>query len=73
MIKAIVGNNVNRSTFILNGNTTIEEALSEGGIGTAGTITINGATFRGDFSTPISELAENGKIYILQVAKADNA
>lgn len=73
MIKTVIGNNVSRQTVILNGDTTVAEALAEGGIGTNGTITVNGATFRGNFDTPIAELAENGKLYLLQVAKADNA
>lgn len=74
MIKAVIGNNVNRTTTILPGSTTISAAVAAAGIASNGALTVNGSTFRGDASTTtLAEVAKDDKVFIFQIAKADNA
>jgi len=75
MIKAILGNNVKRTSEILDENTTLREALENAGIDyTIGIMNLDGSTLDpGDLDMTFAEFGITEKCYLLNVVKADNA
>ena len=84
MISVTIGNNLKRSRFNLNPNTTIREAMEstrgETGIDyTAGMLSLDGETITGSkLDQTFAELGYTGepnhdKCFLISVVKADNA
>ena len=75
MIKVTMGNNVKRSSEILDENTTLREALEGAGIDyTAGIMNLDGSTLNpGDLDKTFADFGIAEKCYLLNVVKADNA
>ena len=75
MIKVTIGNNVKRSSEILDENTTLREALEEAGIDyTTGVMNLDGSTLEpGDLGCTFADFGIKEKCYLLNVVKADNA
>ena len=75
MIKAIIGNNMNRNEHDLSENTTIRQALEAAHIDyTRGTTSLDGATLApGQMDKTFAEMGITEKCYLLNVVKADNA
>ena len=75
MIKVTIGNNVKRSSEILDENTTLREALENAGIDyTIGMMNLDGSTLEpGDLDKTFAEFGITEKCYLLNVIKADNA
>jgi len=70
-----IGNNVKRSSEILDENTTLREALEDAGIDyTIGMMNLDGASLNpGDLDRTFAEFGITEKCYLLNVIKADNA
>ena len=80
MIKVIMGNNLKRSTVIVDPNTTLKQALTDNEIDySAGTMHLDGATLEpGALNKTFAEFGYTGQdgrdtCYLLNVVKADNA
>ena len=75
MIKVTIGNNVKRSSEILDENTTLREALEMAGIDyTTGMMNLDGSTLNpGDLDKTFADFGIAEKCYLLNVVKADNA
>jgi len=75
MIKVTMGNNLKRTSEILDENTTLREALEETGIDyTIGIMNLDGSTLEpGDLDCTFAEFGIKEKCYLLNVVKAENA
>ena len=75
MIKVTIGNNVKRTSEILDENTTLREALENAGIDyTIGMMNLDGSTLEpGDLDMTFADFNIKDKCYLLNVIKADNA
>ena len=75
MIKVTMGNNLKRTSEILDENTTLREALEEAGIDyTIGIMNLDGSTLEpGDLDCTFSDFGIKEKCYLLNVVKAENA
>ena len=75
MIKVTMGNNVKRSSEILDEHTTLREALENAEIDyTVGVMNLDGSTLSpGDLDKTFAELGIAEKCFLLNVVKADNA
>ena len=75
MIKVTIGNNVKRSSEILDENTTLREALEDAEIDyTRGVMNLDGSTLNpGDLDKTFADFGISEKCYLLNVVKADNA
>lgn len=75
MIKVTMGNNVKRTSEILDENTTLREALEAAEIDyTRGMMNLDGSTLApGDLDKTFSDFGVTAKCYLLNVVKADNA
>lgn len=75
MVKAIIGNNVTRNSYIVDENTTLRKALEDAGVDyTIGMTSLDGATLAaGDLDKTFADFGVTEKCYVLNVVKADNA
>ena len=75
MIKVTMGNNVKRTTEILDKDTTLREALEIAEIDyTRGIMNLDGSTLNpGDLDKTFADFGITEKCYLLNVVKADNA
>lgn len=75
MIKVTMGNNVKRTSEILDENTTLREALETAEIDyTRGMMNLDGSTLApGDLDKTFADFGITEKCYLLNVVKADNA
>ena len=75
MIRATIGNNVARHSYIIDENTTIRKALEDAGIDySIGMTSLDGSTLGpGDMDKTFAEFGITEKCYVLNVVKADNA
>ena len=75
MIKVTIGNNVKRTTEILEAITTLREALEMADIDyTRGMMNLDGSTLNpGDLDKTFADFGITEKCYLLNVVKADNA
>ena len=75
MIKVTMGNNVKRSSEILDKNITLREALEDAGIDyTVGIMNLDGSTLNpGDLDKTFADFGITEKCYLLNVVKADKA
>ena len=76
MIKVTLGNNLKRTTEILDENTTtLREALEDAGIDyTIGIMNLDGCSLEpGDLDQTFSDFGITEKCYLLNVVKAENA
>ena len=75
MIKVTIGNNVKRTTEILDATTTLREALEMADIDyTRGMMNLDGSTLNpGDLDKTFTDFGITEKCYLLNVVKADNA
>ena len=75
MIKVTMGNNVKRTSEVLDENTTLREALEDAGIDyTTGMMNLDGSTLGpGDLDKTFADFGITEKCYLLNVVKADNA
>ena len=75
MIKVTMGNNVKRTTEILDKDTTLREALEIAEIDyTCGIMNLDGSTLNpGDLDKTFADFGITEKCYLLNVVKADNA
>jgi len=75
MIKVTMGNNLKRTSEILDENTTLREALEEAGIDyTIGVMNLDGSTLEpGDLDMTFADFGIKEKCYLLNVVKADNS
>jgi len=75
MIKVTMGNNVKRSSEILDENTTLRAALENADIDyTHGMMNLDGSTLGpGDLDKTFADFGITEKCYLLNVVKADNA
>jgi len=75
MIKVTIGNNVKRTSEIVDENTTLREVLEDAGIDYAmGMMNLDGSTLSpGDLDKTFADFGITEKCYLLNVVKADNA
>jgi len=75
VIKVTMGNNVKRSSEILDENTTLREALENAEIDyTRGIMNLDGSSLSpGDLDKTFADFGVTEKCYLLNVVKADNA
>ena len=75
MIKVTIGNNVKRTSEVLDANTTLREALEMADIDyTRGMMNLDGSTLNpGDLDKTFADFGITEKCYLLNVVKADNA
>jgi hypothetical protein len=75
MIKVTIGNNVKRTSEILDKNTTLRAALEGAEIDyTRGIMNLDGSTLNpGDLDKTFADFGISEKCYLLNVVKADNA
>lgn len=75
MIKVTLGNNVNRTSVILDKTTTLRAALEDNGIDySRGVMHLDGSSLQpGDLDKTFADFGINEKCYLLNVVKADNA
>jgi hypothetical protein len=75
MIKVTIGNNVKRTTTILDENTTLREALEDAEIDySRGTMNLDGSSLGpGDLDKTFADFGIKDKCFLLNVVKADNA
>jgi len=75
MIKVTMGNNVKRTSEVLDENTTLRDALEDAGIDyTHGIMNLDGSTLSpGDLDRTFADFGITEKCYLLNVVKADNA
>ena len=75
MIKVTMGNNVKRTSEIVDEGTTLREALEDADIDyTVGIMNLDGSTLSpGDLDKTFADFGITEKCYLLNVVKADNA
>ena len=75
MIKVTIGNNVKRTTNIIDENTTLRQALEDSEIDYShGTLNLDGSTLSpGDLDKTFEQHGITEKCFLLSVVKADNA
>ena len=75
MINVVIGNNLNRTTAIVNENTTLRAALESNGVDySIGMTSLDGSTLRpGDLDKTFAEMGITEKCFLINVVKADNA
>ena len=75
MIKVTVGNNVDRTSMIIDANTTLRTALEQGDIDyTRGVMHLDGSSLNpGDLDKTFADFGIAEKCFLLNVVKADNA
>ena len=75
MIKVTIGNNLKRSSEILDENTTLREALENAEIDySTGVMNLDGSPLSpGDLDRTFADFGITEKCYLLNVVKADNA
>lgn len=75
MVKVTIGNNVKRSTVILDENTTLRTALEDAEIDyTRGTMNLDGSSLApGDLDKSFADFGIAERCHLLNVVKADNA
>jgi hypothetical protein len=75
MIKVTIGNNVKRTSEILDASTTLRTALESAEIDyTRGIMNLDGSTLNpGDLDKTFADFGIAEKCYLLNVVKADNA
>jgi len=75
MIKVTMGNNVKRTSEILDENTSLREALEIAGVDyTTGIMNLDGSTLSpGDLDKTFADFGITEKCFLLNVIKADNA
>ena len=75
MIKVTMGNNLKRTSEILDENTTLREALEDAGIDyTTGIMNLDGSPLSpGDLDMTFADFGITEKCYLLNVIKAENA
>lgn len=75
MIKVTVGNNVKRSSVIIEETTTLREVLEDAGIDyTRGVMHLDGSSLQaGDLDKTFADFGIADKCFLLNVVKADNA
>ena len=75
MIKVVVGNNVKRSTTIVDPTATLRSVLQDAGIDTSrGLTTLDGAALHAeDLDKTFADYGVTDRAYLLNVAKLDNA
>lgn len=75
MIKVTLGNNIDRSTVIIDENTTLRSALEANGVDySRGTMHLDGATLKpGDLDKTFKQHNITEKCFLFSVVKADNA
>lgn len=75
MIKVTIGNNLRRSAYTLDPNTTLRAALEGAEIDyTCGTTTLDGSSLSaGDLDKTFAQFGITEKCFLLNVVKADNA
>jgi hypothetical protein len=75
MIKVTIGNNVKRTSEILDASTTLRSALETAEIDyTRGIMNLDGSTLNpGDLDKTFADFGISEKCYLLNVVKADNA
>jgi hypothetical protein len=75
MIKVTIGNNVRRTTEILDANTTLRQALDDAGIDySRGMMNLDGSSLApGDLDKTFAGFGITEKCFLLNVVKADNA
>ena len=75
MIKVTMGNNVKRTSEILDENTSLRDALEMADIDyTTGIMNLDGSTLNpGDLDKTFADFGITEKCYLLNVVKADNA
>jgi hypothetical protein len=75
MIKVTIGNNVKRTSEILDASTTLRAALEAAEIDyTRGIMNLDGSTLNpGDLDKTFADFGITEKCYLLNVVKADNA
>ena len=75
MIKVTMGNNVKRTSEIVDESTTLREALEDADIDyTVGIMNLDGSTLSpGDLDKTFADFGITEKCYLLNVVKADNA
>ncbi len=75
MISVVIGNNMGRSTSIIDSSTTIRKALENNDIDySLGMTSLDGSTLRaGDLDKTFEDFGITEKCYLLQTVKADNA
>lgn len=80
MIRVTIGNNLKKTPYNLDPNTTLRTALDDAGLDyTVGMMTMDGSSLQpGDLDKTFAEFGYNGepghdKAFLLSVVKADNA
>lgn len=75
MVKVTVGNNVKRSSVIIDPNTTLRACLEANGVDyTRGSMCLDGATLApGDLNKTFAQFGVQSSCYLLNIVKADNA
>lgn len=75
MVKVTVGNNVKRSTTIVDNNTTLRSVLEDAGVDyTRGVMHLDGASLQpGDLDKTFADFGIAETCFLLNVVKADNA
>jgi len=75
MIKVTIGNNVKRTSEIIDENTTLRQALEDAEIDYArGSMNLDGCTLTpGDLDKTFADFGITEKCFLLNVVKADNA
>ncbi len=75
MVKVTVGNNVKRSTTIVDNNTTLRTVLEDAGVDyTRGVMHLDGASLQpGDLDKTFADFGIAETCFLLNVVKADNA
>ncbi len=75
MIKATIGNNLDRKDYILTPDTTLRAALDEAGIDySRGTMTLDGSSLQaGEMDKTFADLGIAERCFLMNVVKADNA
>ena len=75
MIKVVVGNNMKRSSEIVDANTTLRTVLEKAGVDyTRGVMHLDGSPLSpGDIDKTFTDFGIAEKCFLLNVVKADNA
>lgn len=76
MVKVVVGNNLNKSEKIVESGATLRSVLEAAGVDyTRGQMNLDGATLQpGDLNKTFGDFGiTDGKCFLLNVVKADNA
>lgn len=75
MIQVTLGNNLKKTTVIIDANTTLKKALEDAGVEYSnGLMHLDGATLNpGDLDKKFADFGITEKCFLLNVVKADNA